>query len=721
VAPEDYVPKTLKTELRRRSRLLVTECLEIACSLTRALGVLHARGLVHRDIKPANIIFVGGVPKIADIGLVAASGQSSFVGTEGFVPPEGPGSVQADLFSLGKVLYEMTMGKDRLDFPALHSDLSALPDRELLLEVNALLLRACASDPRERYTSAEEMLADIDRLRGGRGVACRSPRWAPLASIAALILLTVGAGAWWHRERQPGTLTVQSEPPGAMVLLHETGTMHRSPATFTKVTSGQHTLRVMLPGYEPQEIPFEMEPHRELKLAPIRLQRSHGELAISCQPAHAEYALLQGRKVVSQGPCPAHLPSLETGEYTVRITHAGSIHEQPVEITRGETAKVAAEFLFHTVSITSEPPGAQVEVDRQPAGTSPLEISLPRGSHEVTARFGSWPAQTRTVEITSGEPAAVSFAFPRGSVKVSSAPAGATVWSGERELGRAPLLVEDLEPGRVSYELRHPGYKPATLTGEVKPGEQLFLGGRLTQRPGPRRGEPWENSLGMQFAPVGVVLCGRWPVRVRDYDAFCAATQRVRLQPDFPQDPTHPVVRVNLEDATAFAEWLTAKESREGTLESGQLYRLPTDAEWSEAAGLPTESGATPEQRDGKLPDFPWGRPWPPPAGAGNYADVTLRASTLRIPGYRDGFAQTSPVGSFAANALGLQDMGGNVWQWVADSYKGDPGKKDWGVLRGGSWGTSARAELRSAYRNVVDRSERDVIIGFRVVLVPEP
>jgi formylglycine-generating enzyme required for sulfatase activity len=61
--------------------------------------------------------------------------------------------------------------------------------------------------------------------------------------------------------------------------------------------------------------------------------------------------------------------------------------------------------------------------------------------------------------------------------------------------------------------------------------------------------------------------------------------------------------------------------------------------------------------------------------------------------------------------------MSGNVWQWCDDFYK--PGSR-WGVLRGGSWGTAAPGELRSSYRNVVDRSERDVIYGFRCVLVPE-
>jgi formylglycine-generating enzyme required for sulfatase activity len=87
------------------------------------------------------------------------------------------------------------------------------------------------------------------------------------------------------------------------------------------------------------------------------------------------------------------------------------------------------------------------------------------------------------------------------------------------------------------------------------------------------------------------------------------------------------------------------------------------------------------------------------------------------IPGYNDGFPQTSPVGSFPANKAGLFDMSGNVWQWVEDSYHGGPQRRDWGVLRGGSWGTSKPEELRLGYRDVVDRSERDVIFGFRCVL----
>ena len=92
IQPESYVPRTLRSELKERGRLPFNECLDLGLALTAALSHLHNHGLVHRDVKAANVIFVGGQPKLADIGLVAAAeAECSFVGTEGYVPPEGPG------------------------------------------------------------------------------------------------------------------------------------------------------------------------------------------------------------------------------------------------------------------------------------------------------------------------------------------------------------------------------------------------------------------------------------------------------------------------------------------------------------------------------------------------------------------------------------------------------------------------------------------------------
>jgi formylglycine-generating enzyme required for sulfatase activity len=300
-------------------------------------------------------------------------------------------------------------------------------------------------------------------------------------------------------------------------------------------------------------------------------------------------------------------------------------------------------------------------------------------------------------------------------VKITSAPAGASVWIDGEEKGRTPFAIEDLAPGELRAELRLAGFKPIEVSGVVKPGGQTFLPARFISRAAPQFGNPWENGLEMKFAPVQGVLMSIWLTRVRDYDAFCAATARARLIADFPQDDSHPVVRVSADDAVAFCEWLTKREREAGQLEDDQHYRLPTDVEWSLAAGLANEGGSTPEERDGKAKDFPWGKQWPPPAGAGNFADASGRRGAA-IASYHDGFPQTSPVGAFSANALGLFDITGNVWQWCDGSYK--PGSH-WGVLRGGSWGTAAANELRIGYRMVVDRSERDVIYGFRCVIAP--
>ena len=113
--PEGYVPTTLKTKLQSRGDLSAAEFARVSVALTSALAFLHAQGLMHRDIKPSNIIFVQGKPKLADIGLVAGTDETrSFVGTEGYIPPEGPGTPAADVYSLGKVLSEF-LAETQLD------------------------------------------------------------------------------------------------------------------------------------------------------------------------------------------------------------------------------------------------------------------------------------------------------------------------------------------------------------------------------------------------------------------------------------------------------------------------------------------------------------------------------------------------------------------------------------------------------------------------------
>jgi len=203
-----YAPRTLHSELHQHQRLAPADAAQLTLRLTGALAHLHSHGLVHRDIKPSNIIFVNGQPKLADIGLVAGAGDSrSFVGTEGFIPPEGPGSVQADIYSLGKLLYELATGRDRLEFPQLPPGVAQLSDGEALLELNEVMTRACAPEPAQRYASAPELQADLNLFLAGRSLRRARNIERHLVqlkrfAVAACALILVAAVSVWLAKRE---------------------------------------------------------------------------------------------------------------------------------------------------------------------------------------------------------------------------------------------------------------------------------------------------------------------------------------------------------------------------------------------------------------------------------------------------------------------------------------------------------------------------------------
>lgn len=250
---------------------------------------------------------------------------------------------------------------------------------------------------------------------------------------------------------------------------------------------------------------------------------------------------------------------------------------------------------------------------------------------------------------------------------------------------------------------------------------------------------PFTNSLGMRFVaiPGMPVLFSVWETRVKDFAEFVRETGYQATEgvfslttnrwkqvgdswksPGFPQTEDHPACGVSWEDARAFCEWLSKKE--------GRRYRLPTDAEWSLAVGLPPESGATPKDKSAVIRDvYPWGTEFPPKikgVAAGNYpgaeaAETNWPAVFRVIEDYRDPYVRTSPVGMFPANKFGLYDLGGNVWEWCEDKY--DP-TRDRVVVRGASWVDNLPELQLSSYRYSAGPKVRNVSVGFRCVLTPQ-
>lgn len=217
-----YSPRTLRHDLEQHTRLPIPDCIQIGLSLTTALAHLHQHGLVHRDIKPSNVIFVNGVPKLGDIGLVTEAGDTqSIVGTEGYLPPEGPGTPQADIFSLGKVLYEISTGLDRRRFAELPEDLRSWPDRNAIVEFNEILLKACAKDSAQRYQTAEELRADLELLQRGKSVKQKhswqlrlkfTKKLAAAFALAGGLIFAASSFVWNH-----STHRLASSKPAGLV------------------------------------------------------------------------------------------------------------------------------------------------------------------------------------------------------------------------------------------------------------------------------------------------------------------------------------------------------------------------------------------------------------------------------------------------------------------------------------------------------------------------
>jgi serine/threonine-protein kinase len=240
IAMEYLDGRTLKELIVQRGPAPVTVSVEYARQVLSALRFAHRHGIVHRDIKPHNVLVdAEGRVKVTDFGIARAGASQmteagSIVGTAQYLSPEqargGDVDQRSDLYSLGVVLYELITGTLPFngDTPVeiAMKHLSTVPEPpserrpDIPRDLDLIVMRALAKDPDDRYASAEEMDADLERFLRGASISplteesatqiMRAPT-GPLAATAATMISPPRHGA--HLPPPPPPVYYDLEEP----------------------------------------------------------------------------------------------------------------------------------------------------------------------------------------------------------------------------------------------------------------------------------------------------------------------------------------------------------------------------------------------------------------------------------------------------------------------------------------------------------------------------
>ena len=329
-------------------------------------------------------------------------------------------------------------------------------------------------------------------------------------------------------------------------------------------------------------------------------------------------------------------------------------------------------------------------------GGTLLAPDLPVGTYQLTARKAGHKDWTRTVEVAANQQVDIAIGF--------------------EELGYPKEIVSDdgaemvlIPPGDFWMGNTPEGLGPVRDFCKQNPQAVVCKDERYERDELPRRRVTLDAFYLDRFEVTNAQFAGfvratghrtlaevRREARVWRVEGGRAKPARVanahwRLPsgPGSTAEPTHPVVQVSWDDAAAYCAW------------AGK--RLPTEAEWEKAARGP----------DGRR--YPWGDAWDATRANGG--------TTVR---------KTTPVGNYSQGAgpYGVQDVAGNVWEWVADWYAEDyykrgptrnpPGPEtgDSRVTRGGSW-LDHPTTLRTTHRHPVSPAYSGNLIGFRCAKNP--
>ncbi|HZF15877.1 MAG TPA: PEGA domain-containing protein [Steroidobacteraceae bacterium] len=528
---------------------------------------------------------------------------------------------------------------------------------------------------------------------GHHGLVVRAPRH--LDSLGGVEIEGAGKRQELKVELTPAWahLTIESKPAGAVVFFdgQEIG---KTPLGYD-ADAGRHQLKLSDPKFEPWETELLVKHNEPQHVGPVELGLPDGTLTIRSTPAGAD--VTAAGKYRGRTPVTFELPAGAQQEVVVQ-TEGYEPATEHLRVVPGEKRglDIALKPQNVAVSIRGEPADAELWIDGTARGAAVQKLELTPLDHRIEVRKGGFETFVTELKPQAGFDQLIEYRL--------RTPAQAHSEKFPPSIRSASGYVLNLMPAgtfTIGSPRRDPGRRTNETQREVKLARLFYMG--VTEV---------TNGLFRQFQ--GEHDSGLVKDRTLDLDK-------------------HPVANVTWAEAAGFCNWLSLKDglpeaygkngdnfALKTPVNSG--YRLPMEAEWEWAARY--ENGAATRR-------FPWGNSPTAPAKAGNFADDSAAKIVEQVmANYRDGFPASAPVGTFGADALGLEDMGGNVSEWVNDSYSlnldlpasvtdpSGPAANAVHTIRGSSWTTSQLTELRLTFRDFSGNKRID--LGFRVARYAE-
>lgn len=573
-----------------------------------------------------------------------------------------------------------------------------------------------------------------------------------------------------------GVLVIETNPSGAEVKVVGFKTKV-SPAEFSEVPVGSHSVVISKPGFEPVTREISLEPDERLEISDIELSKSAGKLEVVSEPKGAEFKVLKKqddelKELIQTGTTPAMLEKLDAGEYQVLMAVEGwPEYSEFIRIEHNRNSSVSAVFAEGGLNVTSDPNGAEIwlkspEKEPKQVGTTPSILSgLPVGKHQLELRYKDWSPIRRTVEVEEGLTQEMKFEWERSLVTFISDPPGVGVFHGDQRVGNGLKITpftHEFPEGEYTFTAKHrtlgnlskpflvDGDASEVLTFEFDYGEVIL------------RSEPEGASVVSAGVPLGrtplslpYVKPGAYSYELTKENHRKSIVSGV-LEPGgslefnsklkYDASPSanrhfdnglgqRMIWFGNLKGWVATTE--TTQEQYERVTGKNPSYfknpKHPVDTiTWYDAAKY-CEGLTVQEQGLGNLPAgyryrLPSDAEWTQFAGNAKLDQAITSVFTRQ--------QSTAPVASLPSNEFGLFDVRGNVMEWCQDWYsqsvmartqrEGGTAQPSWvgtdrKVLRGGSWNRSSQYDLEISNRVSARPSDADRYdIGFRVVLMKD-